>query len=130
MIQGRLAAKRLAGFEIEFPGVLNNSACKIFDKSIAATGLTEEQAQKEGFDTVSATVTSRSKHGMIPGMQLWWIKLVFDKKTKKLIGGQIVSHGVAIVIARNRHHSFLMCPGRNTTVGGGPTSVAVGVQHR
>ncbi len=91
VIQGRLAAKRLAGFEIEFPGVLNNSACKLFDKSIAATGLTEEQAQKEGFDTVSATVASRSKHGMIPGMKPWTLKLVFDKKTQKLIGGQIIS---------------------------------------
>jgi NADH oxidase (H2O2-forming) len=56
VIQGRLAAKRLAGFEIEFPGVLNNCACKLFEKTIASTGLTEEQAQREGFDTVSATV--------------------------------------------------------------------------
>lgn len=91
VIQGRLAAKRLAGYEIEFPGVLNSSACKIFEKSIAATGLTEEQAQKEGFDTISATAASRSKHGMIPRMKPWTLKLVFDKKTQKLIGGQIIS---------------------------------------
>ena len=91
VIQGRLAAKRLAGFAIEFPGVLNNSACKLFDKSIASTGLTEEQAQEEGFDTVTATATSRSKHGMIPEVKPWTLKLVFDKKTQKLIGGQIVS---------------------------------------
>lgn len=91
VIQGRLAAKRLAGYEIEFPGVLNSSACKIFEKSIAATGLTEEQAQKEGFDTISATTASRSKHGMIPRMKPWTLKLVFDKKTQKLIGGQIIS---------------------------------------
>ncbi len=91
VIQGRLAAKRMAGFGIEFPGVLNNSACQIFDKSIAATGLTEEQAQKEGFDTVSATVTSRSKHGMIPGVKPWTLKLVFDRQSRKLIGGQIIS---------------------------------------
>jgi NADPH-dependent 2,4-dienoyl-CoA reductase/sulfur reductase-like enzyme len=91
VIQGRLAAKRLAGYEIEFPGILNSSACKIFEKSIAATGLTEEQAQQEGFDTVSATAASRSKHGMIPGMKPWTLKLVFDKKTQKLIGGQIIS---------------------------------------
>lgn len=91
VIQGRLAAKRLAGFAIEFPGILNNSSCKLFDKSIASTGLTEEQAQKEGLDTVSATVTSRSKHGMIPEVKPWTVKLVFDKKTQKLIGGQIVS---------------------------------------
>jgi len=95
VIQGRLAAKRLAGFEIEFPGVLNNSACQLFEKSIAATGFSETQAQQEGFDTVCATAVSRSKHGMIPGMKPWTLKLVFDKKTTKLIGGQIISDAEA-----------------------------------
>ncbi|MDY6852195.1 MAG: FAD-dependent oxidoreductase [Thermodesulfobacteriota bacterium] len=91
VIQGRLAAKRLAGYKIAFPGVLNNSTARLFDKYVAATGLTEEQAQHEGFETVSAMVDSRSKHGMIPGMKPWTLKLVFDKDTQKLIGGQIVS---------------------------------------
>jgi NADPH-dependent 2,4-dienoyl-CoA reductase/sulfur reductase-like enzyme len=97
VIQGRLAAKRLAGYSIEFPGVLNNSAVKLFDKNIASTGLTAEQAQQEGFETVSATVDSRSKHGMIPGVKPWSIKLVFDRKTEKLLGGQILSDDVAPV---------------------------------
>ena len=95
VIQGRLAAKRLAGYDIEFPGVLDAGGCKMFDMVIAATGFTEENAVKEGFETVSAVVDSRSKHGMIPGMKPWKIKLVFDKKTEKLIGGQIVSHAIA-----------------------------------
>ncbi len=43
VIQGRLAAKRLAGFEIEFPGVLNNSDFQLFKNNITAIGLTEEQ---------------------------------------------------------------------------------------
>lgn len=97
VIQGRLAAKRLAGYEIEFPGVLNNSIVQIFDKSIGSVGLTEEQARKEGFETVSATVDSRSKHGMIPGTQPWSIKLVFDKKDGRLLGGQILSDDIAPV---------------------------------
>ena len=91
VIQGRLAAKTLAGYKIEFPGILNNSAVRIFDKYIAATGFTDEQAKKEGFETVSTTVDSRSKHGMIPGVKPWTLKLVFDKNTQKLIGGQIIS---------------------------------------
>ncbi len=95
VIQGRLAAKRLAGYDIEFPGVLDAGGCKMFDMVIAATGFTEENATKEGFETVSAVVDSRSKHGMIPGMKPWTLKLVFDKKTEKLIGGQIVSHAIA-----------------------------------
>ncbi len=97
VIQGRLAAKRLAGYEIEFPGLLGNSAVKLFEKSIAATGLTEEQAAREGFATVCATVDSRSKHGMIPGMKPWTIKLVFDRNTQRLIGGQIISDAEAPV---------------------------------
>jgi NADPH-dependent 2,4-dienoyl-CoA reductase/sulfur reductase-like enzyme len=95
VVQGRLAAKRLAGFDIEFPGVLDAGGCKMFDMTITATGFTEENAAQEGFETVSAVVDSRSKHGMIPGMKPWKIKLVFDKRTEKLIGGQIVSHAIA-----------------------------------
>lgn len=95
VVQGRLAAKRLAGYAIEFPGVLDAGGCKMFDMTITATGLTESNAAKEGIETVSAVVDSRSKHGMIPGMKPWKLKLVFDKKTEKLIGGQIVSHSIA-----------------------------------
>jgi NADPH-dependent 2,4-dienoyl-CoA reductase/sulfur reductase-like enzyme len=91
VIQGRLVAKRLAGYEIPFPGVLGNSIVKLLDIYIAATGLTEEQARKENLDTVCATVESRSRHGMIPGGKPWTIKLVFDKNSQKLIGGQITS---------------------------------------
>ncbi len=95
VVQGRLAAKRLAGFDIKFPGVLDAGGCKIFDMTITATGFTEEKAAMEGIETVSAIVDSRSKHAMIPGTKPWKIKLVFDKKTQKVVGGQIVSHAIA-----------------------------------
>jgi len=95
VIQGRLAAKRLAGFDIEFPGVLDAGGCKMFDLTVTATGLTEEKAVQEGIETIASVVDSRSKHGMITGMEPWKIKLVFDRNTRKLIGGQIVSHAVA-----------------------------------
>ena len=91
VIQGRLIAKRLAGYEIPFPGLLGNCAVKLFDKYVAATGLTETQARKENFDPVCATVESVSKHSMIPGVKRWILKLVFDRSSQKLIGGQIIS---------------------------------------
>ena len=97
VIQGRLAAKRLAGYDIEFPGVMNNSVVKLFDKSIASVGLTEEMAKQEGFETISTTVNSRSKHGMISGVKPWTLKLIFDKESQKLIGGQIISDSEAPV---------------------------------
>jgi len=91
VIQGRLIAKRLAGYQIPFPGLLGNCAVKLFDKYIAATGLTETQARQENFDPVCATVESVSKHSMIPGVKRWILKLVFDRNSQKLIGGQIIS---------------------------------------
>jgi NADH oxidase (H2O2-forming) len=97
VIQGRLAAKRLAGYEIEFPGVLNNSAVRLFDKYIGSVGLTEEEARREGVEVLSTTVTSRSKHGMIPGVKPWTLKLIFDKLSHRVIGGQIISNSVAPV---------------------------------
>jgi NADPH-dependent 2,4-dienoyl-CoA reductase/sulfur reductase-like enzyme len=97
VIQGRLAAKRLAGYEIEFPGVLNNSAVRLFDKYIGSVGLTEEEARREGIEVLCTTVTSRSKHGMIPGVKPWTLKLIFDKPSHKVIGGQIISNSVGPV---------------------------------
>ena len=95
VVQGRLAAKRLTGYDISFPGVLDAGGCKMFDMTITATGFTETNGAAEGFETISAVVDSRSKHNMIPGMKPWKIKLVFNRKDEKLIGGQIVSHAVA-----------------------------------
>ncbi len=97
VIQGRLMAKRLAGYAIPFPGVLNNSAVRLFDKYFASVGLTEDAARREGFEPLPVTVTSRSKHGMIPGVKPWTLKLVFDRQTHKLLGGQIVSDSDAPV---------------------------------
>jgi NADH oxidase (H2O2-forming) len=95
VVQGRLAAKRLAGFDIEFPGVLDAGGCKLFDLTVTATGFTEEKAAQEGFETISAVVDSRSRHNMIPGVKPWKMKLVFERTSGRLIGGQIVSHSVA-----------------------------------
>jgi NADPH-dependent 2,4-dienoyl-CoA reductase/sulfur reductase-like enzyme len=97
VIQGRLMAKRLAGHAIPFPGVLNNSAVRLFDKYYASVGLTEETARREGFEPLAVSAASRSKHGMIPGVKPWTLKLVFDRQTHKLLGGQIVSDSGAPV---------------------------------
>jgi NADPH-dependent 2,4-dienoyl-CoA reductase/sulfur reductase-like enzyme len=97
VLTGRLAAKRLAGYEIPFPGLLNASACNLVNLNVAATGLTEREAHSESIQTVSAVVGSRSKHGMIPGKKPWKLKLVFDRNNRILIGGQIISEDVAPV---------------------------------
>ncbi|MEW5947024.1 MAG: FAD-dependent oxidoreductase [bacterium] len=97
IIAGRHVAKKLAGYDVPFPGVLDNAVAKLLDKCIGFTGLTEKRAREEGYDPVCATVESRSKHAMMPGVKPWTIKLVFDRKSKKLLGGQILSDSEAPV---------------------------------
>ena len=91
VIQGRLIAKRLAGYDIKFPGVFRSLAVKLFDKSIASVGLTEVEAQKEDIETIGSTVDSSNTHKMLPGVKPCTFKLVFNKRDHKLIGGQIFS---------------------------------------
>ena len=91
VIGGRIAAKNILGYNIEFPPLINSFATKFFDKSIAGTGITESEAKKEGIETVSAIQSSASKHSMMRGRRPYSIKLIFDKKDRRLIGSQIVS---------------------------------------
>ena len=64
---------------------------KFFDKSIAGAGITELHAAENGIKTIVAQQSSISRHSMMKGRKPYTIKLVFDKESKKIIGGQIVS---------------------------------------
>ena len=91
VIGGRIMAKNILGYGIEFPPLINSFATKFFDKSIAGTGITESEAGNEGINVVSAIQSSSSKHSMMRGKKPYTVKLIFNKKDKKIIGGQIVS---------------------------------------
>ncbi|MBW1932031.1 MAG: FAD-dependent oxidoreductase [Deltaproteobacteria bacterium] len=91
VIAGRVIAKNILGFNIEFPPLINNCCTKFFDKSIAGAGLTETAAKKHGIEVVTAREESISKHSMMHERKPYVVKLIFDGKNQKLIGGQIVS---------------------------------------
>ena len=91
VIGGRVAAKNVLGYKIEFPGLINSFATKFFDKSIAGCGITESEAKADGINTISAKQNSISKHSMMRDKKPYVVKLIFNRKTKKIIGGQIVS---------------------------------------
>ena len=114
VIGGRIIAKNILGYDIEYPPLVNSFATKFFDKSIAGTGITESEALKEGFDVLSAVQSSASKHSMMRGRKTYTVKLIFDKKDKRIIGGQIVSdsecpvkHIDALAVAIRAHWTAL-----------------------
>ena len=91
VISGRVAAKNILDYKIKFPGLINSFATKFFDKAIAGCGITELEAKKNGIEIICARQNSISKHSMMRDKKPYVVKLIFNRKTKKIIGGQIVS---------------------------------------
>lgn len=86
---GRIAGDQLTGGNLEFRGGLGTGIFKIFDMTVAQTGLTEKEAQREGYEVVFCHNIKPDKPEYYHGQEML-IKAVADKKTGKLLGVQIV----------------------------------------
>jgi len=94
--QGRVAGQNIGGSAVEFPGIVGAQAFKVFKLEVGATGLTEEEAVKYGFEPVSSLIWGLPiGRPMAQGEKLG-IKLVGDKKTGKLLGGQCIGEKGAV----------------------------------
>lgn len=91
--EGRVAGINLAGKEAEFEGILGSAIIKAFDINIALTGVGEKYAQSLGYDTAVVVINSKDKAGYMPDANPICIKMIADKKTKKLLGAQGVGYG-------------------------------------
>jgi NADPH-dependent 2,4-dienoyl-CoA reductase/sulfur reductase-like enzyme/rhodanese-related sulfurtransferase len=91
--QGRVAANHICGISDEFPGVLGSAVCKVFDFCVARTGLTEREARALGYDVEVAFTPAPDKAHFMPAARMLMLKLVADRKTRKLLGAQAVGPG-------------------------------------
>ena len=91
--QGRVAANSICGIDDKFPGVLNTAICKIFDYTVATTGLAEREARAEGFDVITVLSPAPDRAHFYPTAKPIMMKLVADKNTRKLLGAQIIGPG-------------------------------------
>lgn len=89
--QGRIAADSIANNgKSEYKGTQGSAIIKIFDMTAASTGLNEKSAKAAGIDYDKVYTYSASHAGYYPGGTNMSIKALWDKKTLKLIGAQIV----------------------------------------
>ena len=88
--QGRVAGINIGGGYATFPGVIGTAVTKVCDLEVARTGLTEKEATKAGYVYVTASVDSTSRAGYYPGTKKMTVKLIAEKRTGVLLGGQIV----------------------------------------
>ena len=88
--QGRIAADNICGGDSHYQGSMGSSIIKIFDMTVAGTGLTEKAAKSMGINCESVVLSPASHAGYYPGAKVMTMKVVFEKDTWKLLGAQIV----------------------------------------
>lgn len=91
--QGRVAAVNVCGGDSEFPGVLGSSVCKVFDFTVARTGLSAEQAAEAGFDPVCVLAPAPDRAHFMPTAKMLMLKLIADRTSRRLLGVQAVGPG-------------------------------------
>jgi len=77
----------------KFSGILQTSAFKIFELTVATTGMFESQIIENGLKYEKSIVTS-STRGAYPGGGKMTVCLYFEKDSGKLLGAQIVGEDV------------------------------------
>lgn len=87
--QGRIAADNIAGYESEYTGTLGSAVLKLFDMTVATTGLNEKSAQLSKIDYDKVYIYSSSHASYYPNGNMMSIKALWDKKSLKIIGAQI-----------------------------------------
>lgn len=87
---GLVAGTNIAGGDLKFPGVVATAVCKICVYEIARTGLLESECVAYKIDFVSTIIKSKTRAGYFPGAKDIFVKLIAEKKTGKLLGGQII----------------------------------------
>lgn len=92
-ITGRMAAKNITGKDVAYHGAMGTAVCQLPELNAGKTGLSEAQAKEAGFDAVSALTVIDDKAHYMPGADLFIIKLIADRKSRRLLGVQVLGKG-------------------------------------
>ena len=89
-LEARIAGANLFGTRRENPGVVGAWSTVANGLALGGVGLSEKSARELGYEVVAGQSEAPNRHpGGMPGSVKLKVKLVFNKKTQELIGGQI-----------------------------------------
>jgi CoA-dependent NAD(P)H sulfur oxidoreductase len=85
---GRVAGANAAGRRDCFGGIVGTAIVNIFGMGVAFSGLSADQARREGFSPVSARITAPSRPGYFDGKPIT-VELVADAGSRRLLGASV-----------------------------------------
>lgn len=93
--QGRVVGINIGGGYATFPGVIGTAVTRVCDLEVARTGLREVDASAAGYEFVCVVAESTNRAGYLPGAETMVVKLIVERRTGRLLGGQIVGRSHA-----------------------------------
>jgi len=107
---GRVAGENIAGGNARFAGVVGTAVTKVCSVEVARTGLQESEIKEQGIDFASATIESTTRADYYPESGPLTVKLLGQKGSGRLLGGQIVGREGAAkridIVATALHAGF------------------------
>ena len=89
--QARIVADNIIrGNHVRYEGAIGTAIAKIFDLTVAATGLPAKRLKAEGLPYRSITIHPNDHAGYYPGATMMTIKLVFNPENGRIYGAQII----------------------------------------
>lgn len=90
--QGRIVANNICGLNSHYKGSMGSSVIKLFDMTVASTGLTEKTTKDAGIQYERVVLSPASHASYYPGAKVMTMKVVYEKSTLKILGAQIVGY--------------------------------------
>ncbi|MDV6167247.1 FAD-dependent oxidoreductase [Flavobacterium sp. DG1-102-2] len=87
---GLVAGASIAGEKAAFPGAVGTAVCKICSYEVARTGLLEKELKELGIDYVTTSTKSKTRAHYYPNAKDITVKLIAEKNSGRLLGGQII----------------------------------------
>jgi NADPH-dependent 2,4-dienoyl-CoA reductase/sulfur reductase-like enzyme len=88
--QGRTAGENAAGGDASHYGILKTGITKIFDLTVARTGLSLEEAKAEEIDAVAVKIKTNNHASYYPGTDSINLRGIFDKKDGVIVGAEVI----------------------------------------
>lgn len=91
--QARIVADNMVfGNKVKYEGSIGTGIAKVFDMTVASTGLAAKRLKQMEIPYLSATIHSGSNAGYYPGALQMDIKITFSPEDGRLYGAQIVGY--------------------------------------
>ncbi|MFR5266702.1 CoA-disulfide reductase [Clostridium sp.] len=93
---GRIVGENLGGLNSTHQLTLGSSCIKVLDMEAGRTGLSEEDAKKLGINYSTKFISDMNQTDYYPGQEKIYVKVIYDKVSKVLLGGQVVGKKDAV----------------------------------